>query len=265
MAEGINVRSEAQVGKITIDRPDKKNALTTQMYADMADALDWIEDDDAIRVLLIGGGVDFTAGNDLKDFVTASMGGTSFEDLPVLRFLGRLRDFKKPVVAAVRGYAIGIGTTMLLHCDAVVAGDDARFRLPFVSLGLVPEAASSLLLPLTVGRMRANWLLMAGETFYADDALKMGLVTKVVDDLTVDSVASEMAGTLTALPPAALRETKRLIRAPYVTQVAAQMEEEGRAFSNRLASEEFREAAMRLLSPPTVQATPTILQERRTD
>jgi enoyl-CoA hydratase/carnithine racemase len=246
--EGITVETAARVTHVRISRPEKKNALTTAMYADMADAFEWIAGDDAVRVVVIEGGADFTAGNDLMDFMQASMKAASFEDLPVLRFLGRLRDCKKPVVAAVRGNAIGIGTTMLLHCDAVVAARDARFRLPFVPLGLVPEASSSLLLPLMVGRMRANWLLLSGDFFYADDAYAMGLITKLVEDEVVDSTASEIAAQLALLPPLAVAETKRLLREPIAEQVAAQMEEEARAFSVRLASEEFREAAMKLLS-----------------
>ena len=248
MAEGIVVETKARVAHVRIFRPEKKNALTTAMYSDMADAFEWITDDEAIRVVVLEGGPDFTAGNDLMDFMQASMKSASFEDLPVLRFLGRLRDCKKPVVAAVRGNAIGIGTTMLLHCDVVVAARDPRFRLPFVPLGLVPEADSSLLLPLMIGRMRANWLLMSGEFFYAEDAYAMGLITKLVDDEVVDSTATEVAAQLALLPPAALADTKRLLRQPTVEQVAAQMEEEARAFSIRLASEEFREAAMTLIS-----------------
>lgn len=248
MAEGIFVEAKARVAHIRIARPEKKNALTTAMYGDMADALEWIGDDEAIRVVIIGGGPDFTAGNDLMDFVQASMRSASFEELPVLRFLGRLRDLKKPVVAAVRGKAIGIGTTMLLHCDAVVAARDARFRLPFVPLGLVPEAGSSLLLPLMIGRMRANWLLLSGEYFYAEEAHAMGLITKMVEDEVVDSTATEIAAQLALLPPTAVTETKRLLRQPTAEQVAAQMEEEARVFSTRLASEEFREAAMKLLN-----------------
>ena len=150
MSDEIVIASDAGVGSIRIDRPQKKNAITTAMYAAMADALESFEQDDAIRVVAIGGGADFTAGNDLQDFVAASMAGQSFEDLPVLRFLGCLRDCTKPVVAAVRGNAVGIGTTMLLHVDATVAATTARFRLPFAQLGLVPEAGSSLLLPLTI-------------------------------------------------------------------------------------------------------------------
>ena len=248
MAEGVAVEPQGRIAIVRISRPEKKNAMTTGMYADLADALEWINDDEMFRVVVIAGGVDFTAGNDLMDFLAASTSTTSFEDLPVLRFLGRLRDCKKPVVAAVRGNAIGIGTTMLLHCDAVVAAEDARFRLPFVPLGLVPEADSSLLLPQMVGRIRATWLLMSGEFFYADEAKSMGLLTKVVDDATVDATAIEMAGQLALLPLTALRETKRLIRSTTVGHVTAQMEEEARVFSARLASEEFREAAMKLLS-----------------
>lgn len=249
MAEGIAVNSEAMVGHIQIARPEKKNALTTAMYADMADALEWIADDEAIRVVLISGGADFTSGNDLSDFIAVSQNAANLaEDLPVMRFIGRLRDFKKPVIAAVRGNAIGIGTTMLLHCDAVVAAKDARFRLPFVPLGLVPEAGSSLLLPLIAGRMRANWMLLSGDYFYADEALSMGLITKMVDDGAVDATAREMAASLTMLPQTALRETKRLIRAPLASQLDAQVEEEAQIFARRLASSEFREAALKLLS-----------------
>jgi enoyl-CoA hydratase/carnithine racemase len=137
---------------------------------------------------------------------------------------------------------------MLLHCDAVVAARDARFRLPFVPLGLVPEAGSSLLLPLMIGRMRANWLLLSGEYFYAEEAHAMGLITKMVEDEVVDSTATEIAAQLALLPPTAVTETKRLLRQPTAEQVAAQMEEEARVFSTRLASEEFREAAMKLLN-----------------
>ena len=248
MAEGISVETKSRVAHVKISRPEKKNALTTGMYADLADAFEWIADDDGVRVVAIEGGTDFTSGNDLTDFIQASMKAASFEELPVMRFLGRLRDCKKPVVAAVRGNAIGIGTTMLLHCDVVVAARDARFRLPFVSLGLVPEAGATLLLPQMVGRMRANWLLLSGEFFYAEEAQAMGLVTKLVDDEIVDSTATEIAGQLALLPSTSVVETKRLLRSPTADQVVAQMEEEARVFAAHLASEEFREAAMKLLS-----------------
>ncbi len=248
MAEEILVSADGAVGSIRIERPAKKNALTTGMYAAMADALDAFAADDAVRVVTIGGGADFTAGNDLQDFMVASMSGASFEDLPVLRFLRCLRDFEKPVVAAVRGNAVGIGTTLLLHCDVVVASKTTRFRLPFAQLGLVPEAASSLLLPLAVGRTRAAWLLMAGEFFGADEALAMGLITKVAEDAQTDAGAAELAAKLAALPPIALRQTKRLLRAPFADGVEKQMDAETRLFTERLGSDEFRAAAMKLMS-----------------
>jgi len=247
MAAEIIVAAGAPIASITIDRPAKKNALTTAMYAAMGDALETFENDDAVSVVTIHGGPDFSAGNDLGDFLDASQAGDTNAFVAVVRFLERLCDFPKPVVAAVRGNAIGIGTTMLLHADVVVASEMARFRLPFVQLGLVPEAASSLLLPMTVGRTRAAWLLMAGEFVGAQDALAMGLVTKLAGDAEVDRTAEAIAVALAGLPPAALRETKRLIREPIADAVRAQMGSESGAFTQRLASEEFRTAAAAIL------------------
>jgi enoyl-CoA hydratase/carnithine racemase len=248
VADEISLSTDGAIGQIRIDRPAKKNALTTGMYAVMAEALQTYADDDAIRAVTISGGADFTAGNDLQDFIMASMSGASFGDLPVLRFLERLQAFEKPIVAAVRGVAVGIGTTMLLHCDAVVAGRGARFRLPFAQLGLVPEAGSSMLLPLTIGRARASWLLLSGDFFGADDALAMGMLTKVTADNQTDPTAHEMAEQLAALPPTALRESKRLIKSHWAAAVKAQMAEEAAAFEARLTSEEFRTAAMKLMA-----------------
>jgi len=248
VAEEIVVSSASGIGQIRIDRPAKKNALTTGMYAAMADAIEAFEKDDAVNALVIRGGNDFTAGNDLQDFMMASMSGTSFEDLPVLRFLDRLRDFTKPVVAVVRGNAVGIGTTMLLHVDIALAGESARFRLPFAQLGLVPEAGSSLLLPLTVGRARASAMLMTGEFFSAEAAREIGLIAGVHADDEVEGLADELAAKLAATPPEALRETKRLMRAPFADQVKRQMQIETEAFTKRLTSDEFRAAAMKLLS-----------------
>jgi enoyl-CoA hydratase/carnithine racemase len=236
------------VGSIRIDRPAKKNALTATMYASLADALESFERDERVLAATISGGEDFTAGNDLRDFVAASMAGGDFRDFPVLRFLERLRDFTKPLVAAVRGNAVGIGTTMLLHCDAVVAGTSARFRLPFAQLGLVPEAGSSLLLPLTVGRARASALLLGGEAVGAEQALAFGLVNLVTPDDAVEPAADGIAARLASSPPQAVRETKRLIRAPWAEAVKKQMDDEAAAFARRLASAEFREAASKLLT-----------------
>lgn len=249
MSEEIAVSTDSGVGTIRIDRPAKKNALTTAMYGAMADALEAFGTDDSIRIVKILGGADFSAGNDLQDFTDASASGDTAAFVAVIRFLERLCDFPKPVVAGVRGNAIGIGTTMLLHADVAVAATSARFRLPFAQLGLVPEAGSTLLLPLAVGRMRATWLLLAGDFFGADEALAMGLVTKTADDAQVDAAAGEIAARLAALPAEALRETKRLIREPISDAVRTQMGSESGAFTKRLNSDEFRAAAARILSP----------------
>jgi enoyl-CoA hydratase/carnithine racemase len=248
MSEEIVLSTGAGVGRITINRSAKKNAITTAMYAEMADALAAYGADDEVLVILISGGTDFTAGNDLQDFMMASMGGASFHDMPVLRFLELLRACEKPIVASVRGVAVGIGTTLLLHCDAVVASATARFRLPFAQLGLVPEAGSSLLLPLTVGRARASWLLMSGDFLPATEAREMGLVNQLADDDATDATAVDVAAKIALLPPAALRETKRLMKAPWAAQVKKQMADEAEAFTARLTTDEFRAAAMKLLS-----------------
>jgi enoyl-CoA hydratase/carnithine racemase len=248
MIAEIVLSADSGVGDIRIDRPSKKNALTTPMYAAMADALEAFDRDDAIRVVTIRGGNDFTAGNDLHDFAGASKSGDTRALDAIVEFLTRLCDFSKPLVAAVRGNAIGIGTTLLLHTDVVVVGSSARFRLPFAQLGLVPEAGSSLLLPLVVGRLRAAWMLLAGERFSAAEALTAGLATKVVDDDRVDDDARDIATKLAALPPAALRETKRLMREPIAQDVRGQMDAEVAAFGERLASDEFRTAVAAVLS-----------------
>jgi enoyl-CoA hydratase/carnithine racemase len=248
LSDEIVLSTGAGIGRITLNRSAKKNAITTAMYAEMADALAAFAADDEVQVILIGGGPDFTAGNDLQDFMMASMGGASFHDMPVLRFLELLRASAKPIVAAVRGNAVGIGTTLLLHCDVVVASSTARFRLPFAPLGLVPEAGSSLLLPLTVGRARASQLLMLGDFFAATEAHAMGLVNQLADDEATDAAAVDVAAKLALLPPQALRETKRLIKAPWEAQVKKQMADEAEAFTARLTSDEFRAAAMKLLS-----------------
>jgi enoyl-CoA hydratase/carnithine racemase len=244
----IIVSADSGVGAIRIERPAKKNAITTAMYAAISDALETFDRDDAVRVVTLLGGADFSAGNDLRDFIDASASGETDALDAIVEFLTRLCDFSKPLVAGVRGNAVGIGTTMLLHTDVVVAGTSARFRLPFTQLGLVPEAGSSLLLPLVVGRMRAAWMLLAGEFFSADEAYAAGLVTRVVADDCVDETAQAIAAHLAALPPIALRETKRLMREAIAKDVRGQMDEEVAAFSERLNSEEFRTRATKTLT-----------------
>ncbi len=240
MPAEIIVSADSGVGEIRIDRPAKKNALNTAMYVAMAEALEAFDRDDAVRVAVICGGNDFTAGNDLRDFTRASASGDRTALDAIVEFLTRLADFSKPLVAAVRGNAVGVGTTMLLHADAVFAGTSARFRLPFTRLGLVPEAGSSLLLPLTVGRVRASWMLLAGEFFGAGQAFAAGLVTEVVADDCVDETARAAAAKLAALPPLAVRETKRLIREAIAQSVRTQMDAEIAAFAECLVSEEFQ-------------------------
>lgn len=242
MTAEIIVSAEGGVGEIRIDRPAKKNALTTAMYAAMAETLEAFDRDDGVRAVVIRGGKDFTAGNDLRDFTGASASGDRTALDAIVEFLTRLSEFSKPLVAAVRGNAIGVGTTMLLHADAVFAGASARFRLPFAQLGLVPEAGSSLLLPLVAGRLRASWMLLAGEFFTADEAFAAGILTAVVADERVDETASAAAAKLAALPPLAVRETKRLMREAIAQDVREQMDAEFAAFAERLASEEFQTA-----------------------
>lgn len=242
MPAEILVSADCGVGEIRIDRPAKRNAITTAMYAAMAEALGDFEGDEAIHAVVIRGGDDFTAGNDLRDFAAASASGDRAALDAIVTFLMQLCDFSKPLVMGVRGNAVGIGTTMLLHADAAVAGVSARFRLPFAQLGLVPEAGSSLLLPLAVGRMRAAWMLLAGEFFSAGEAHAAGLVTALVADERVDATAGEMAAKLAALPPVAARQTKRLLREAIAQDVRNQMDAELAAFGECLNSDEFRRA-----------------------
>jgi enoyl-CoA hydratase/carnithine racemase len=225
---------------IELDRADKKNAITADMYQAMADALRAAEADPQVRVVLIHGKTDcFTAGNDLKDFLERPPAG---ENSPVFQFLQRISTAAKPLVAAVGGPAVGIGTTMLLHCDFVYAAPNARFQLPFVPLGLVPEAGSSLLLPLLAGYQRAAELLMLGRPFTAEKALAAGIVTEVVAEDKLLATALEAATALAALPPASLRQTKALMKAPRAGALVEAMTQEGEQFRAQLASAEAKEA-----------------------
>ncbi len=242
------VETKDGVMTIRFDRQEKKNAMTAAMYAAAADAVDRAADDETVRALLFLGREDFSAGNDIADFLAAGAMQAAIEDLPVVRFLRRLVACEKPVIAGVNGVAVGIGTTLLLHCDGVVAGASARFALPFVPLGLVPEAGSSMLLPLTIGRNRASWLLLSGERFGADEARAMGLLSEIVPDGELEERARAMAAQLAALPPNAMRTTKRLIRSVDAAALAAAMEAEFAAFGEAMRSEEARTAFMRFLS-----------------
>jgi enoyl-CoA hydratase/carnithine racemase len=245
MSDHILTSTADGVMEITIDRPDKKNALTVAMYAAFADALGHAATDPAIRAVLItGSGGAFTAGNDLKDFLNSPEASIAPDDMdrPVLRFLRAISTAPKPVVAAVQGVAVGVGTTMLLHCDMVVAGRGARFQLPFTNLGLVPEAASSLLLPRLIGMQRAAEMLLLGEPVDAATAFQWGLVNRLVDDAEVLETARGLARKLAAQAPEAVRLTKALMRGDSRDTIAARMAEEGTAFAAQLKSAELKEA-----------------------
>ena len=242
----VVVESKGPVRIVRLARPEKKNALTAEMYDSLTGALQDAATDDAVRVVMITGapGV-FTAGNDLSDFLQHPPAG---EESPVFRFLSAITQFAKPLVAAVDGPAVGIGTTLLLHCDLVVAASTARFQLPFVKLGLVPEAASSLLLPRLAGFQRASEWLLLGEPFGAAEAHAAGLVNRVVAADALESTALAFAEALAARPPEALRLSKKLMRAPFAAKVKATMDAESALFVERLASDEAREAFTAFLS-----------------
>jgi enoyl-CoA hydratase/carnithine racemase len=230
---------EDRVARIELARPEKKNALTPGMYAALARALAAAEADGAVRAVLIHGAPGcFCAGNDLADFLSGPAGG----ELPAVQFLEAISRARKPLVAAVAGPAVGIGTTMLLHCDLVYAAPSARFQLPFTTLGLVPEAASTLLLPMIAGYQRAAELLLLGQPFGVEKASAAGFVTEVVAEAEVIERARAAARAVAALPPEAVRLTKGLMRGPLAAGVAAQMAEELRLFSLRVTSPEAREA-----------------------
>ncbi len=228
------------VATIVLNRPAKKNALTAPMYQAMADALRASEADAAVRCIVIHGSAEaFTAGNDLEDFLNDPPLG---DDAPVFRFLTALPACTKPLVAAVAGPAIGVGTTMLLHCDLVYAGENARFALPFAQLGLCPEAASSLLLPMAVGHLRAAEKLLLGEPFGAEEAREMGLVNKVLPAAEVVDHALAQAGKLARLPASSLRATKRLMKAGLDAAIVQRMHAEGAEFRAMLTAPAAREA-----------------------
>lgn len=237
----ILIHSEAGVMTVTINRLERKNSLTADMYAALADALDTAQAEAAIRVVLFQGHETvFSAGNDIGDFQkTPADDGV---ETPVLRFLRTIAAFPKPLLAAVCGPAVGVGTTMLLHCDLVYAGDNAAFSMPFVNLGLCPEAASSLLLPQMLGYHRAAEALLLGEPIMAEAALEVGLVNRILPPTEANAVAQAQARKLAAKPPEALRETKRLMKRGLSAAVTQQMAEESASFARLLRSPAAQEA-----------------------
>lgn len=244
MHEQIQYSKDGAVATIRLNRPEKKNALTMAMYGAMVEALADASGDAAVHAVAIVGGETFTAGNDIGDFLAA---GALDEELPVVRFLYALATFDKPIVAGVRGAAIGLGTTLLMHCDAVVAGRSARFTMPFTKLGLVPEAGSSLLFPLIAGRTRASWYLLSGEPFGADDARAMGLATHVTADEDVERTTADVCAALADLPVNAVATTKQLIRGRASDAVRSAIRAELQAFEAALRSDEARMAFMKFM------------------
>lgn len=225
---------------LTFNRLDKKNSITSAMYAALADALEQAQRDAAVRVVLIQGHETiFSAGNDIADFLNAPPAG---QDSPAFRFLRNIASFPKPIIAAVAGPAVGIGTTLLFHCDFVYAGDNAAFSMPFVNLGLCPEAASSFLVPQMMGYHRAAEALLMGDPFMAEAALEVGLVNRVLPPTEVNAFAQAQARKLVAKPISSLVETKRLMKAGQAAQIKAQMIEEGASFGRMLKEPAAREA-----------------------
>ena len=234
------IDTSAGVMTITLNRVSKKNALTQAMYAALADALQQAQADAQVRALVFQGHETiFSAGNDIGDFLHAQ---AATQDSPAFRFLRAISTFPKPIVAAVCGPAVGIGTTMLFHCDLVYAGDNAAFSMPFVNLGLCPEAASSYLAPQLMGYGRAAEALLLGEPFLAESALEMGLISRIVPPSEANALAQRQARKLAAKPLGALIETKRLMKKGQASMVAERMVEEGASFGRLLREPAAREA-----------------------
>ncbi|WP_323122812.1 enoyl-CoA hydratase [Burkholderia alba] len=236
----IQIENADGVLTITLARPAKKNAITSAMYQTIADALGDAEEDKSVRAILIRGSEgNFSAGNDLEDFMKSP---PKDEHAPVFQFLHRISTAQKPIVAAVSGVAVGVGVTLLLHCDLVYAADTAVLSLPFVQLGVCPEAASSLLLPRVAGYQIAAEKLLLGEPFDALEAHRIGIVNRVVPAAELDAFAAKQAAKLAALPASSLRVTKALMKQAGGVDVAARMAEEGQHFGAMLRSPEAREA-----------------------
>lgn len=242
----ILISNEGPVRKIRMNRPEKKNALTLAMYEAMAASIEDAGQSDGVKCLIIAGAPDvFCAGNDLKDFVT--MAGSGELAAPIVRFLHALARCGKPLVAAVSGAAVGVGTTMLLHCDQVIASDNAVLLTPFVSLGLVPEGGSSLIAPRLMGQARAFSLLVMGKPLSAEQARDAGIVNAVVPAAELDTRAFVTANEIAALPTESVVEARRLMRGS-VEEIVARIDEEVEAFKTRLASPEAQKALAAFLT-----------------
>jgi enoyl-CoA hydratase/carnithine racemase len=239
MDEIVTERSES-ILRIQLNRPMKRNAMTSRMYTTLADIINDAAEDEYTRVgLWHGAGDSFSAGNDIEDFLKNPPGPG---DSPQARLMNALLDFDKPLIAAVRGAAIGGGTTMLTHCDFVYAGESAQFQMPFINLAVVPEFGSSCSVPARIGHIRAAELILLGQPFVAKRAAELGFVTQVVPDQNLMTTATEAARKLAAKPARALQASKRLIKRPFRDQIKVAMEAENQEFSARVRSDEAREA-----------------------
>jgi enoyl-CoA hydratase/carnithine racemase len=246
----IGYQQDQGVATITIDRPEKKNALTGEMYEAIVARLQEASADRAVRAVVItGAGGAFTAGNDLKGFADPRF---IQPDSPVLGFMQALAGFDKPVIAAVNGIAVGIGVTMLLHCDLVYVADNATFSTPFAALGLVPEFGSTLLFPMIAGRVRATEALVLGKPFLAAEAVAMGIANAVLPAAELLAHAQAVARKFATLPPGAVRDSKKLLRQALGDAVQATIMREASHFGPRLAGAEAREAIAAIIEkrPP---------------
>ncbi len=241
----MDILSSKENGVLTLEfnRPERKNAITAAMYQTMADAINEAEQDTAVRAILIVGKPEiFTAGNDLEDFMKTAPSTGAIEDRSVYKFMMALSGASKPVVAAVAGAAVGIGTTLLMHCDLVYAADTAKFSMPFSQLGLCPEFASSVLLTQIAGYPRAAEKLMLGEAFLAQEALEMGLVSRVLPAAELLAFAQGQAAKLVALPASSIRATKQLMKASRKGLISETITAENKLFGAMLAAPEAKEA-----------------------
>jgi len=241
MSEHVRIESGNGVLAITLARPERRNAITVAMYAALADAIEQAQGDPSLRLITLAGeGEDFTAGNDLADFMAAMP--RDGEEIAVWRLLRALAANELPLIAAVHGNAIGIGTTLLLHCDLVLAEEGTRFSLPFVDLGLVPEAASSLLLPRLAGRRRAARYLLLAEPFGPEEGREWGLVSHLVPKGTLDQALTNTVAALLAKPATAMRMTQKLLRHGNRDEILERFQMENGHFAERLTSAEVKEA-----------------------
>lgn len=243
-AKAVLVSTNNGIVTATMNRPERKNALNLDAYQGLIDAIKAADADDGVRALIItGAGGNFTSGNDLADFAANPAGARI-----AIAFLHALTNAAKPVIAAVEGHAVGIGTTMLLHCDFAYAGAAARLKMPFINLGLTPEGGSSLLMPMVAGTKRAAEMLMLGEEFSGAAAAEAGIITRAVDDGAALDAAEATAAKLAALPLEAVKQSKALLRRSYAAQLTETIDHEAKIFGQRLASPEAQAAFFKFLT-----------------